>query len=46
MHAGDDILKIQWWNWDIEKIKANIPLMLSTEIEKFLEENLSTKATK
>jgi chloramphenicol O-acetyltransferase type B len=30
------LLKIQWWNWDEKKIKENIPLILSGDIEKFL----------
>lgn len=45
IEVAEKLLKIQWWNWDIEKIKANVPLMLSTEIERFLEENFSAKAT-
>lgn len=24
------LLKIQWWNWDVEKIEKNIPLLCST----------------
>jgi lipopolysaccharide transport system ATP-binding protein len=40
---GDEIieklLKIKWWEWDIDKIKENIPLMLSDDIEKFIKKN-------
>jgi chloramphenicol O-acetyltransferase type B len=35
---SDDIiellLKIQWWNWDIEKIRANINVLASNDVEK------------
>lgn len=31
------LLKIQWWNWPEEKIRAFGPLMLSENIELFLE---------
>lgn len=30
------LLEIQWWEWEIEKIKENIPLMLSTSIDEFV----------
>lgn len=33
----DEIKKIQWWNWDIKKIKANTELLCSTEIIKLRE---------
>ncbi len=33
------LLKIAWWNWPIEKIKKNIPLLCSSDMQKFLEEN-------
>lgn len=32
------LLSIQWWNWDIQKIKEHIPLMLDNDIEKFIQE--------
>ena len=35
----EDLLRIQWWNWDLEKIKSNIPLMLSTDIQVFLDKH-------
>ncbi|GHT95629.1 hypothetical protein FACS1894122_13280 [Alphaproteobacteria bacterium] len=28
------LLKIQWWNWDIEKIIANVDVLLSNDVEK------------
>lgn len=31
--------KIEWWNWPIEKINENIPLMCSEKIEVFIEKN-------
>lgn len=33
------LLKIQWWNWSLQRIKENVPLMLSKNIEKFIEKN-------
>jgi acetyltransferase-like isoleucine patch superfamily enzyme len=35
------LLEIKWWNWDLEKIKTNLPLLLSDNVDKFLEENYS-----
>lgn len=32
----DSLLKIKWWNWDIEKIKANFDLILSPNIDEFI----------
>lgn len=33
----DRLLKIQWWNWTDEKINANLELLCSPDIEKFLD---------
>lgn len=30
------LLEIKWWNWDEEKIKVNIPLILSSNIDDFI----------
>ncbi|GHU14427.1 hypothetical protein FACS189449_11110 [Alphaproteobacteria bacterium] len=30
-------LKIQWWNWDIEKIISNVDVLLSNDVEKLRE---------
>ena len=30
------LLDIKWWNWDIEKIKANFDLILSPNIDDFI----------
>lgn len=35
----ENLLKIKWWDWDIEKIKNNVPLLLSRDIHKFLDTN-------
>lgn len=35
----EKLLKIKWWEWDIDKIKENIPLMLSDDIEEFIKKN-------
>jgi virginiamycin A acetyltransferase len=31
------LLKIKWWNWEIEKIKANLDLILSPNIQDFID---------
>ena len=35
----DKLLKIKWWDWDIEKIKTNVPDLLSNQVEHFLDKN-------
>lgn len=35
----DKLLRIKWWDWDIEKIKRNVPDLLSNKIEQFLDKN-------
>ena len=37
----DELLRIKWWNWDIQKIKDNMPLLLSNRIKEFIEANIS-----
>jgi len=32
----EQLLKIKWWDWDIEKIKENIPLLCSADISTFI----------
>lgn len=32
----DRLIKISWWNWDNKKLERAIPLMMSTDIEAFL----------
>ena len=35
----DRLLRIKWWDWDIEKIKRNVPDLLSDQVEQFLDKN-------
>jgi virginiamycin A acetyltransferase len=35
----DDLMKIKWWNWEIGKIKENMPLLLSNKIDEFITKN-------
>lgn len=35
-----NLLEIKWWDWDLEKIKENIPLLLSPVIQDFLDKNI------
>lgn len=36
----ENLLKIRWWDWEIEKIKENIHLLNCDNINKFIEECL------
>lgn len=33
------LLKIKWWNWDIQRIKENLPLLLSNNVKEFVDKN-------
>jgi len=33
----EKLLKIKWWDWDIQKIINNIPLMMNNNIELFID---------
>jgi acetyltransferase-like isoleucine patch superfamily enzyme len=35
----DKLLKIRWWDWDIQRIKNNMPLLVSDNLKEFLEKN-------
>ena len=35
----NQLLKIKWWNWDIEKIKNNFDLILNNDIDKFIKKH-------
>jgi carbonic anhydrase/acetyltransferase-like protein (isoleucine patch superfamily) len=37
----DELLRIKWWNWDMQKIKDNMPLLLSNRIKEFIKANIS-----
>lgn len=32
-----DLLRIQWWNWSIEKINEFLPVMMSSNIDQFIQ---------
>lgn len=36
----DNLLKIQWWNWDDDKIKKFIPLLLNDDIDEFIRRSI------
>lgn len=38
-HEIECLLELKWWNWDIEKIKANMPLLCSNQILELYEKN-------
>jgi virginiamycin A acetyltransferase len=31
------LLKIKWWNWDIEKITENVELLTDENVDKFID---------
>lgn len=35
----EKLLKIKWWNWNVEKIKQNISLLLSSDVKKMINEH-------
>lgn len=35
----EELLKIKWWNWDIDKIKSNFDLILSDDIGSFIDKH-------
>ncbi len=35
----EELLKLKWWNWEINKIKDNIELLQSNKIIEFIEKN-------
>ena len=37
----DSLLKIKWWDWDLQRIRDNMSLLLSDNMEDFIEKNLT-----
>ena len=37
----DALVKIAWWNWEDSKIKENIPLIMSPNIDEFIQKHRS-----
>ncbi len=37
------LLKVEWWDWDIEKIKSEFDLILNNDINKFISEHFEIK---
>jgi acetyltransferase-like isoleucine patch superfamily enzyme len=35
------LLKIKWWNWDVDKINNNIPLLCSENIDDFINKHIN-----
>ena len=34
--AAARLLELQWWNWPVEKIRANLPRIMRGEIDKLV----------
>ena len=41
----DDLLKIQWWNWDNNKITENVHLLCSENIQDFIDNHIDVMTT-
>jgi carbonic anhydrase/acetyltransferase-like protein (isoleucine patch superfamily) len=41
----DELLRIKWWDWGIQKIKDNMPLLLSNRTKEFIEANTAQTET-
>ena len=41
----DDLLKIQWWNWDNKKITENVHLLCSENIQDFIDNHIDVMTT-
>jgi len=39
----ENLLDIKWWEWDDEKIKRHLPLLMSSNIESFIKSALEDK---
>jgi acyl-[acyl carrier protein]--UDP-N-acetylglucosamine O-acyltransferase len=35
----EKLLKIEWWNWEIQRIRESLPLLISDRVRKFVEKN-------
>lgn len=33
----EKLLKIRWWDWDMKKIEENLPLFMTSDIDKFID---------
>jgi acetyltransferase-like isoleucine patch superfamily enzyme len=40
----DGLLRIKWWNWDIQRIEDNMSILLSNNVKEFVQKNISTKS--
>jgi acetyltransferase-like isoleucine patch superfamily enzyme len=41
----DSLLRIKWWNWDIQRIMDNMPLLLSNNVEDFVKKNITSNSS-
>ncbi len=32
-----ELLRLKWWDWDLEKIRAQVPLLLQADVARFLD---------
>ena len=35
----NELLKIKWWDWDMQRIRENMPLLISNRISEFIAKN-------
>jgi acetyltransferase-like isoleucine patch superfamily enzyme len=36
----EELLRIKWWNWEIQRIRENLPILMSNRIGELVEKNL------
>jgi virginiamycin A acetyltransferase len=36
----DKLIKIHWWDWEFQRVKENLPLLLSDNLKEFIEKNV------
>ncbi|BAQ61190.1 chloramphenicol acetyltransferase [Geminocystis sp. NIES-3708] len=41
-HTVEKLLEMEWWNWDLNKIKSNVPLLMSDDFNQFISKNNSS----
>jgi len=41
----DILLRIKWWNWDIQHIREDMPLLLSNRVKEFIDKNLTVDSS-
>ena len=35
----DKLLQLKWWDWDFQRLRENMPFLLSGNVDEFIEKN-------